>query len=325
MIKVKGDPDSYRELKVKSLLLRLCAFCFIFSSCDNYYKNDYVDNSPTSGKLKVYYSEGLQLHIKNQALSFSSQYHNSEIECIPSCESEIINAFLNDSCKAIIISRLLGEKEVKAFAQKKLTPMYSPLAKSGVALVTSANTNISKLTVEQIKQLLSDQLTLKDSLGNSISPLAVLDSKCSSVSYYLIDSLTPTKKFGAKCFVVNNALDLLQKITEQPNHIGFIDFAMLSDGDDSLTKVYKDKLKFIAVGKTDSIYFAPNQSSFKTGEYPFTRTIYLLRRTDDFSLAKGFESYLAGPKGQMTFLKQGLLPVRQSERKIEVNMKPPGQ
>lgn len=314
------------RFKIQRLLLVISVgLAFIFSSCDNYYKNDYVDNSPTSGKLKVYYSEGLQLHIRNQALSFSSQYHNAEIECVPACESEIINAFLNDSCKAIIISRLLGEKEVKAFAQKKLTPMYSPLAKSGVALVTSVNTNISKLTVEQIKQLLSDELTLKDSLGNLISPLAVLDSKCSSVSYYLMDTISPTKKFGSKCFVVNSALDLLKKITEQPNHIGFIDFAMLSDVDDSLTKIYKDKIKFIAVGKTDTIYFMPNQSSFKTGEYPFTRTIYLLRRTDDFSLAKGFESYLAGPKGQMSFLKQGLLPVRQSERKIEVNMKPTGQ
>lgn len=320
MTKVKSQKS-----KIKSLGLALIAAGIVFSSCDNYYKNDYVDNSPTSGKLKVYYSKGLQLHIKNQALSFSSQYHNAEVECIPSCEAEIITAFLNDSCKAIILSRLLGEKEVAAFAQKKLTPMYSALAKSGVALVTSINTNITKLTVQQIQQLLSGELTLKDSLGNPISPLAVLDNKCSSVSHFVLDSIITGKTFGPKCFVMNDELELLQKIAEQPNQIGFIDFALLSDTDDSLAKVYSNKIKFIAVGKTDSIYFSPNQSSFKTGEYPFTRTMYLLRRTDDFSLAKGFESYLAGPKGQMTFLKQGLLPVRQSERKIEVNMKPPGQ
>jgi phosphate transport system substrate-binding protein len=314
-----------KKFKVKNLWLVPCIFSFIFSACDNYFKNDYNDNSPTSGKLKVYYSEGLQLHVKNQASTFLTDYHEAKIECIPACEAEIVNGLLNDSCKAIIISRLLNEQETKAFAQKNLQPMHSALAKSGVALITSVSTDIDKLNVEQVKQLLSAELTVKDSAGHPVSPLAVLDSKCSSVSHYLQDSIIGSKKFGPKCFAANNALELLQKITEQKDQIGFIDFAWLSDVDDSLYIAYKNKIKFIAIGRTDTIFFAPNQSSFKTGEYPFTRTIYLLRRSSDFSLAKGFEAYLAGPKGQMTFLKQGLLPIRQSERKIEVNTKPLGQ
>ncbi len=316
------------KLKFEGLNKKISRFCFVFwvpcfvflCGCDNYYKNDYVDNSPTSGKLKVYYSEGLKGHLENQAYTFSSLYGNAEVELFQACESEIISNFLNDSCKAIVISRLLGEQEAKAFDSKKLHPAYSPLAKSGVALITSVNTNISKLTVEEIKKLLSAELIMKDSLGNSISPYAVLDNKCSSVSHYLLDSVIQQKQFGAKCFAANSSDELIKKITETPNQIGFVDFAWLSDEDSDLWKQLRGKIKFLAIGRIDSIYFAPNQSSFKTGEYPFTRTIYLLRRTDDFSLAKGFESFMAGPKGQLTFLKQGLLPVRQSERKIEVKM-----
>lgn len=308
------------------LILLSFAFCLLsFTGCDNYFKNDYVDNSPTSGKLKVYYSEGLQFHIKNQAYTFSSLYHNADVELVNACESEIITAFLNDSCKAIVISRLLGEQEAKAFDQKKLHPAYSPLAKSGVALITSVNSGITKLTIEEIKKLLSNDLITKDSAGNSVSPIAVLDNKCSSVSHYLLDSLIQQKQFGSKCFTANSSDELIQKISEQPNQIGFVDFAWLSDVDSDLFKQYKDKIKFISVGITDSIYFAPNQSSFKTGEYPLTRTIYLLRRSDDFSLAKGFESFMAGPKGQLTFLKQGLLPIKQAERVIEVKTGPISQ
>ena len=300
-------------------------FCLLsFTNCDNYFKNDYIDNSPTSGKLKVYYSEGLQLHIKNQAFTFCSLYPNADVECLPACEAEIIDALLKDSCKAIIINRLLGENEVKAFCQKNLQPQYSPLAKTGVALITSVNTTLNKFTIDEIKKLLSGELSVKDSLGNMISPIAVLDTKCSSASHYLLDSVIKAKQFGPKCYAVNNTSELLQKIADTPNQIGFIDFAWLSDRDDSIYKAYQNKIKFISVGRTDTIYSAPNQSSFKTGEYPFTRTIYLLRRSDDFSLAKGFESFMAGPKGQLTFLKQGLLPIRQAERMIEVKMEPIG-
>jgi phosphate transport system substrate-binding protein len=172
---------------------------------------------------------------------------------------------------------------------------------------------------------LSGELSLKDSLGSLISPVAVLDNNCSSVAYYLLDSIISAKKFGAKCFAANNTSELLEKIAANPNQIGFLDFAWLSDRDDELFKKYSSKLKFLALGRTDTAYFAPNQSSFKTGEYPFTRTIYLLRRSDEFSLAKGFEAFMAGPKGQLTFLKQGLLPIRQAERIIEVKMEPMGQ
>jgi phosphate transport system substrate-binding protein len=306
----------------RCLLLLPATSLLLFSSCNDYYKNDYIDNSPTSGKLKIYHSEGLQLHIKNQAFTFSSLYPKASVECVAACEAEIIDAFLKDSCKAIIINRLLGENEKKAFDQKQLHPAYSPLAKTGVALITSVNTKFSKFRVDEIKKLLSAELSVKDSAGNMISPIAVLDTKCSSVSYYLRDSVIQSKQFGPKCFAVNNTAELLQKIADNPNHIGFIDFAWLSDRDDSIYKAYQNKIKFMAVGRTDSIYFEPNQSSFKTGEYPFTRTIYLLRRSDDFSLAKGFEAFMAGPKGQLIFLKQGLLPVRQSERIIEVKMEP---
>jgi len=166
---------------------------------------------------------------------------------------------------------------------------------------------------------------MKDYFGNLICPVAVLDNNCSSVAYYLVDSVVAAKNFGPKCFSVKNTSELLEKIAANPNQIGFLDFAWLSDRDDELFKKYSSKIKFLSVGKTDTAFFAPNQSSFKTGEYLFTRTIFLVRRSIDFSLAKGFEAFMAGPKGQLTFLKQGLLPIRQAERIIEVKMEPVGE
>jgi hypothetical protein len=50
--------------------------------------------------------------------------------------------------------------------------------------------------------------------------------------------------------------------------------------------------------------------------------VYVIKKTGEFSLAKGFETFVAGPKGQITFLKQGLLPTKQQERIVEVKMEP---
>ena len=66
----------------------------MITSCDTtYFKNDYVDNSPTSGKLKVYYDEGLRLHIENQVYTFESQYPGAKVEPIETTENEAVQAF----------------------------------------------------------------------------------------------------------------------------------------------------------------------------------------------------------------------------------------
>ena len=308
--------------------LKLFLFTFsliIFASCNDYYKDDYYDNSPTSGKLKIYHNEGLTLHIKNQIYTFETQYPKAHCEAYSVNENEAIQALLNDSCKAIFISRLLGDKEIKAFEQKQLLPRYSAIAKTGIALIINTENTNKVLTVSQIQELLKGELIVTDSLNNKIKLRAIIDNKNSAVSRYLLDSLIQQDKFGPNVFALNNSLELIENIAANPNSIGFIDFAWLSDKDDLLYKKFQSKIKFLSVGRTDTAYFEPNQSSFKTNEYPFTRTLYYLKRGDDFTLAKGFEAFMAGPKGQLTFLKQGLLPLKQPERAIEINMQPLNQ
>lgn len=298
-------------------------FCvLIFTSCGNYFKNDHEDNSPTSGKLNVFYDENLKLHITNQVATFESQYPDVEIFLTASSEAEAVQALYNDSCKAIVISRPLNESEIKSFASKKFNPQYSLVAYSGIALITGKNTNIGALSLQQIKSMLTSSLSVKDSLGNIINLNAVIDGNNTSTMSYIKDSIAGGKEFSATCSAAKNTLDLFEYIAQQNNAIGFFNFAWLSDKDDSLYKQYSAKIKFIAVGRGDGKYFEPNQSSFKTGEYPLRRGVYVYRNTGDFTLAKGFESFVAGPKGQTTFLKQGLLPSKQQERSVTVAMEP---
>ncbi|WP_317899160.1 PstS family phosphate ABC transporter substrate-binding protein [Aurantibacillus circumpalustris] len=293
----------------------------VLNSCSDYYKNDYKDNSPTSGKLKVYYDEGLALHIKNQVTTFESQYPNVEIDLYQTSENEAVQALYNDSCEAIAISRLLTEKEKKAFASKDFFPNYSAVAKSGIALITNVNTSLNFLSYEQIVELLKQPYSFKDSLGNSFTLNVLFDKNNSAVLHYMMDSILKETKLSVNCNILNSTLESINYVAENKNTVAFIDFAWLSDVDDSIYKANKNKIKFIGISKPFSSTFeCPNQSSFKLNNYAFTRTVYVIRKTGDFTLAKGFESFVAGPKGQLTFLKQGLLPNRQSERALNIKM-----
>lgn len=311
---------------VKVNLFTIVACLFFLSSCSNYFKNDYNDNSPTSGKLKVYYDEGLELHVKNQTLTFESQYEHAAVELFRSSENEAVQALYNDSCEDIVISRLLSDKEKKAFESKGFFPKYSAIAKSGIAFITNINTPVTKLSFESIADLITRPFTAKDSAGNDIKLTVLFDKKNSAVLHYMLDSLLKNKPLSANCNILNSSLESINYVAKNKNTIALIDFAWLSDVDDSIYKANKTTIKFIAVSKPNSNnFYYPDQSNFKLGLYPFTRTVYVIRKTGDFTLAKGYESFLAGPKGQLTFLKQGLLPARQGERSIQVKLGPAGE
>jgi len=308
-------------------LFFFCAFfatmLLCFTSCSDFFKNDYTDNSPTSGKLKVYFDDGLDAQVRNQAATFESQYSQVRVDLYPCSESDAVQALYSDSCQSIVISRLLSEDEKRSFASKDFFPRYSAVAKSGVALLTNVNSAVTKLSYNQVIELLTKPFTVKDSAGTNITLNVIFDKNNSSVTHYLKDSVLKGQSFSRNCNILGSCIESINFVALNKNTVAFVDYACISDVDDSLYKANKNKISFICISaKNDSVYEYPDQSSFKLNTYPFTRTIYVYRKTGDFTLAKGFESYVAGPKGQLTFLKQGLLPTRQAERKVEINTRP---
>lgn len=278
------------------------------------------EDSPTSGKLVLYYDEGLTLHIENQVNTFQAAYGYADIQLVSSDEKESIEALYKDSCKAIAISRALTEDELKKFHSKNILPQSSLVAKTGIAIVVNKNFADSTISIPELVELLKGN---DSSFVNGAHCLVVFSSVNSGCTRQLKDSLIPNTTFGKNCSASNNTRELIQSITTNSNVIGICDFAWLSDKDDNNVKEFLKTVKVLAVSKKEGqLAYMPDQSNLSTMEYPLTRNIYIIRRSAEFSLGKGIETFIAGPKGQLMFLKQGLPPNRQEERVIEIDMSP---
>ncbi len=293
----------------------LVLICMLMIACENYRKDDYTDNSPTSGKLKVVCDEGLAAHIKNQALTFESQYKRAKLQVAVANDDEAVKMLYHDSCEAIVISRLLNKNEEELFAAIQYYPRYSLVAYSGVAVITNSATPLRTLEPEELGLLLQGK-SLRGSEQEAMQVL--IDKNNSSVMRYLLDSIVRNGNFGPNCRSLGSSAQTVRYIAENPNVLGIVDFAWLSDRDDPTYKEVATAVLFVAVKGRDGTAIEPNQSSFKLQTYPYTRPVYVMRKKGEFTIAKGFESFVAGPKGQLTFLKQGLLPARQAERQVEV-------
>ena len=277
-------------------------------------------DSPTSGKTNLFYDEGLMLHIKNQIYTFKTVYKYADINLIPSNEKACIEALYNDSSKVIAISRELTEKELAQFKVKNIFPQTSIVAGDAIAFIVSKKFNDSTISITELTELLkgNDSTFMK---GQHIN--IVFDNANSGSTRQLKDSLIPSQNFGKNCTALNNTTELIKAISSNPKSIGVCDYAWLSDKDDNTTKEFFKTVKILAVSKNNNeIAYMPDQSNIATKNYPLCRSICIIRRSAEFSLGKGIETFIAGPTGQLMFLKQGLPPNRQEERLIEVDMTP---
>jgi phosphate transport system substrate-binding protein len=297
----------------------LVLFSLFLCSCglnDDNRKKD----TPTSGQANLYFDEGLTLHINNQLFTFKSTYKNADIVLRSSNEKECIEALYNDSSKVIAISRPLTEKELSQFKAKNIYPQTSFVAGDAIAFVVSRDFADSTISLVELTDLLkgNDSTLLK---GQHIK--LVFDNANSGSTRQLKDSLIPNGTFGNNCSTVNNTPELIKAIASNSLAIGVCDYAWLSDKDDTTTKDFLKSVKILAVSKNNNeTAYMPDQSNIATKDYPLCRTICIIRRSAEFSLGKGIETFIAGEKGQLMFLKQGLPPNRQEERLIEVDMTP---
>lgn len=300
-------------------LITLIICVMIFNSCglkDDIHKKD----SPTSGKLTLLFDEGITLHIKNQIYTFTTTYKNSDITLIPSDEKACIEALFNDSCKIIAITRELTAKEMAQFVAKNIHPETSTVAYDAIALLVNKAFPDSVISVEQLVELLkgNDSTFIK---GKHIH--IAFDNANSGSTRWLKDSLVPYQSFGTNCFALNDTKELTNNLGMSPSTIGICDYAWLSDKDDNVSKAILKTNKILAVSRPNNkLAYMPDQSNIATRDYPFIKTICIIRRSSEFSLGKGIETFIAGPIGQLMFLKQGLAPYRQEERLIEVDMSP---
>jgi len=291
----------------------------VFNSCgmqDDITKQD----SPTSGIANLFFDEGLTLHIKNQIYTFRTTYKYADINLRSSNEKECIEALYDDSSKVIAISRALTEKELSQFKAKNIYPQTSFVAGDAIAFVVSKDFAYSTISLQEITELLkgNDSTFMK---GQRIK--IVFDNANSGSTRQLKDSLISNTNFGSNCSTVKNTTELIKAIASNSLAIGVCDYAWLSDKDDTTTKEFLKSVKILAVSKRNNeTAYMPDQSNIATKDYPLCRTICIIRRSAEFSLGKGIETFIAGPTGQLIFLKQGLPPNRQEERLIEVDMTP---
>jgi phosphate transport system substrate-binding protein len=285
-------------------LLKYLLLLFAFTSCKNSDKKQgSVDSSierRTSGDVKIFVDESFSSIIKDQIAVFKSDYQNATFEVKSGNEATIIPAFLKDSIRLIVSSRMLTHKEDTLFRRKGIAPKTSRFAIDGIALITQADNIDSNITVTEVISILN---------GTSTTGKALVFDKLPSNGVYTLKN--------------NN--DVIKYVVENKNYIGVVGVNWLLANNAGMNSLLS-KVKMMGVknevGKPGADnFYQPVQKNLIHGTYPLLRNVYIINCEPKDGLGTGFANWVMSQRGQLIVLKSGLGPHKMMPR--EFNLKNP--
>ncbi|MFM1745767.1 MAG: hypothetical protein RLZZ630_1704 [Bacteroidota bacterium] len=296
------------------------------ASCGTDFRKPYSD-TPTSGKVRIAGDETLEPLLDSEADTFMGLYRYAELQTEFLAETECFKALIDDSVKAIMVTRKLRPDEESFFKKKNLIPVTTRVAIDGLALVVNKENPDSLLRLDQVKDILMGRISKWEQIkvGSSLGDIRfVFDRNGSSTVRFLSDSLMEgSSAFPSNCFAVKSNSEVIDYVEENKNAIGVIGVNWISDKDDPKMLSFNSRIRVVWISsRQDPVYpddyFGPFQAYLYTGEYPLRREVFMINREGRNGLGTGFVSFIAGEQGQRIVRLSGLLPSSPYTRDIRL-------
>lgn len=305
---------------MKYILFVLAAL--VTTSCQYDLNKDGV----STGKLKIGIDDSYSLMMQSQIFTFEKIYAHAKVFPTYEPEADVIQALLDDSIQAAIVSRPLTEAEVAMFNSKQRFPESLKIATDGIAFIVNPENPDSVFTMDQLQQVFSGDL-VKWSDVHSTSNLSeikvVFDNNKSCNARSIKEKFLGDKAFPANCFAVNSNEEVINFVNTNKNAMGVISVSWLSDPEDSTTRSFMKRVKLVGLidpaNKVDpEMPRKPYQAYIYDQTYPLRRDVWAIRTGLKATLGTGFVSHLAGEKGQLIIHKMGMVAATAPVRAIKI-------
>lgn len=313
------------KIPLKIFILSSVISLFI-AGCGSGTKNNTIDETVTSGNIKIAVDEAYQLLFDTEIYTFESFYKYAKINASYKPEGDAITQFMNDSARVVITNRKLTDAEEKLLTSKKIIPKTTAIAHDALAFIVNNDNPDTLIRYQQI----ADIFTGKISKWNQLDPKSgatdinvVFDNTRSCNTRFIKEKFDLTNDFPANCFAVKTNSDVISYVEKNKNALGIISVNWISDKDDSISHEFLKKIKVMYVGaKGDSEdndnCYKPYPGNIADGSYPLIRDVYMINRETFNGLGTGFVQFVAGDQGQRIVLKSGLVPATMPVRLVEV-------
>ncbi|MDR0833538.1 MAG: substrate-binding domain-containing protein [Candidatus Symbiothrix sp.] len=239
-------------------------------------------------------------------------------------EADAIRLLTEDSVRVAIVTRDLATSERAKLTEKHLDAKKHLIAFDGIAVITNRENTDSILSIATLQKILKGEITDWSQIRTDATQKSTLgtirvlfDNKKSGIWRYAVDSIARTKTLSPNIYPLNGSAELIEKIEQTPNALGFISANLVSGETGTpylqrhatirLTRLSRDEQPTLANS------YLPFAGDIQAENYPLWRPVYAVLSDPKMGLSSGFSIFLAQAIGQKIALKSGFLPVTDAQ------------
>lgn len=247
--------------------------------------NDDSTKTAITGTVATDGSTSMEKVIGALSESFMANNADATVTYNPTGSGSGITAVQEGTCDIGLSSRALKDEE-KAAGLKETV-----LAYDGIAIIVHPDNPVSDLTIEQIAQLYTGELTNWKDVGGNDAQVVLIGREAASGTRDGFESITGTKEKCQYRQELTSTGDVITAVSQNPDAIGYASLASI-----------KDSVKALNV---DGV--TPSEATVKDGSYKVQRPFVLVTVEGKAltPVAQAFFDYATSPDAAAIIAKAG--------------------
>ena len=218
-----------------------------------------------------------------------------------------IAALINGTVDMANASRQIKEEERDQAEANGIDPMEHVVAGDAIAIVVHPSNPVDGLTIPQLSQIFSGEITNWRELGGEDRPIVLLSRESNSGTHVFFleevvrqgDSDDKTL-FSPNTLLMPSSEGISAEVRQNPNAIGY----------DGLGYVTPDQ-KVLAVAQVPGgPAVMPTLATVKDGSYPIARGLYIYTVGEPQGTIRDYLDWILGPEGQAIVRDLGFVPLQ---------------
>lgn len=303
-----------------------CLFCTILlCACRGGQKGEVTPDTMTSGVASIACDESFRPIAEQEITVFENEYPLASVIPYYGSEVETMNLFLKDSVRLAITARPMTDREKESFKARKFYPREIKIAVDGIAVILNRENRRTLLSMEELRGILTGKIQRWKELDRA-SALGriqvVFDNPNSSTVHFAIDSICGSEPLSGSLYARKNSGNVLEYVSRTPEAIGILGVTWVGNSEDTTRLSFADNITVAGISRSDPATpensFLPYAGYLATGDYPLSRTVYVLLNDPRGGLISGFTTFLASFRGQRIIVRGGMAPATQPVRVVNI-------
>jgi len=231
------------------------------------------------------------------AVQFSEQNPNTSVIVTGGGTAAGFDALFDKSVNLVMASRKIITKEIQTAAVADVSPTDIQITRTCIAIITNRQNPLRQLTLDQLRRILTGQLTRWKELGGPDEPIILLTTEhVSGTSMFMREAAMQNDYFSSDSRIRPYYHDVIREVAaRKPWAIAYCGMA------DAQRAVQKNLAKILGLQKDEqSAAVLPSDQTLRDGSYPLILPLYLywdstsrspvLQKFIDFCKEKGRET-----------------------------------